>query len=100
MAAFGGAIPGYEAQRATGQAEIGEAARALETAGDACGLVCPALQSFRVGVRHRCQVAEMKEDEKVCKELRMDLVAREAHYRPTCGSCLGGKDAGGDDASP
>jgi hypothetical protein len=79
--------PGLAARRATAQAEIGEATRALEVAGTACDSACPSLDGLRLGVKHLCSVADTKEDVKVCKEARGLLGAAEAKLKPSCGTC-------------
>jgi hypothetical protein len=99
VAGYAPGVPGFEARRATAQAEIGESLRKLDTAGDSCGLACPAVSSLRVGVRHRCAVSEMKEDDKICKEARKQLLEIETRLKPSCGLCAGVADAGLGDAS-
>jgi hypothetical protein len=79
--------PGLAARRAAAQAEIGEALRALEVAGDACGSACPPLADLRVGVGHLCGVADTKDDDRMCKESRATLLATESKLRPSCGAC-------------
>ncbi len=94
---------GYEARRATGRAQIGEAMRVLETAGEACGVACPAVQTLRIGVHQMCGVSETKEDDKVCREVSADLVAVAKRLTPSCGPCATRPDAGAadeEDASP
>jgi hypothetical protein len=87
-------VPGFEARRATSQAEIGEAMRKLDQSGDACGLACPALRQLRVGVQRRCAVQEMTEDHKICKEQRAQLLAIETRLKGSCGTCVASADAG------
>ena len=79
--------PGFAARRATAQAEIGEATRTLETAGDACGDACPAMVELRRGVHNLCSVKDTRDDENVCKDYRTQLVAAEGHLRASCGAC-------------
>ena len=81
--------PDLAARRATGMAEVGEARRALEVAGTACGDACPALASLRVGVGHLCSVADTKDDQKICKESRESLAASALRLKADCGACKG-----------
>jgi len=94
--------PGIAARRATGQAEVGEARRTLETTGDACGLACPALVALRLGASHLCSISDTKDDAKVCKEVRAEVTAVQARLKPSCGDCSphGEPDAGADDPVP
>jgi hypothetical protein len=92
-------IPAAEAQRATGQATIGEARRALDTAGESCSDACPALVMLRSGVATICRVAETKDDSKICRESRAELASNETRLRPSCGTCApGGNSAPADSA--
>jgi len=88
--------PDFAARRASGQAEIGEALRALDVAGSACGDACPALATLRVGVVHLCGVADTKDDQKICKESRASLATSEARLRADCGACKPAPDADTD----
>jgi hypothetical protein len=91
--------PGLAARRGTAQAEIGEALRALEVAGDACGSACPSLADLRAGVGHLCGVADTKDDDRMCKESRVTLLATETKVRASCGACKPAPaDADTDDA--
>ncbi len=79
--------PGLAARRATGQAEVGEARRTLRTVGEACGDACPALDALRAGVKHLCELDDTRDDQKLCKEFRLELLAEEARLKPSCGVC-------------
>jgi hypothetical protein len=89
--------PDLAARRATGQAEIGEALRALDVAGDACGSACPALADLRIGVAHMCALADTRDDEKICKESRARLLEIGTHIKATCGACKPAPDPDADD---
>ncbi len=93
---WGPGQPGLQAQRATGQAEVGEALRVLETTGEACDVACPALLALRLGVKHLCTVTQTKDDAKLCKDVRGQLLATEKRLRPSCGTCAPPHDAGAD----
>jgi hypothetical protein len=94
--------PGLGARRATGMAEVGEALRALETEGDACGSACPSLADLRVGVTHLCSVDDNKDDVTACKEARAQLVTAQTTLVKWCGGCKPPPDGGAndDDAEP
>jgi len=75
------------ARRATAQAEIGEALRALTTAGNACDDACPALHELRKGVANLCSVNDNKDDVSFCKQVKQELADAERPVKKWCGAC-------------
>ena len=92
--------PGLAAQRASAQATVGEALRALQVTGDACGLACPVLGALRLGVTNVCSITDTKDDLKACHEARVQLASTEARLKPACGTCSPRVDADASTETP
>ena len=47
-------------------------------------------------MKHLCTVTQTKDDAKLCKDVRGQLLATEKRLRPSCGTCAPPHDAGAD----
>jgi len=105
-ASSGGWAPGkpdFPSRRAAAGAVIAEASRTLETAGNSCGDACPAVFTYRDGVKRLCAVSENKDDYRLCHDYKKALAAAETKLKPDCGICGQPGDASAttdDDAGP
>ena len=78
---------GLSARRATAQAELGEANRALRTAGDACADACLLLPALHAAVTHLCEIRDNHDDTARCKESRKAVTAAAAKVATACNAC-------------